>query len=120
LSDIPMIGSDDTRRSTRTKTPSTRSLSARSTPVVRSSQTTPQVTPEQDLEDEDATPSKRVGLRKRNADTRARDEAAAVAEAMKPLTNEERMNWKGWVELESDPVCKLPSHYKYETLTEAT
>jgi len=108
LSDIRMIGSEDRRRSTRVKTPSTRSLSARSTPVVRSSHTTPQVTPEQDLQDEDATPSKRAGLRKRNADTRARDEAAAVAEALKPLTNEERMKWKGWVELESDPVSLLP------------
>lgn len=30
--------------------------------------------------------------------------ADPVAEAMKPLTDEERQNWKGWVELESDPV----------------
>jgi ubiquitin carboxyl-terminal hydrolase L5 len=27
-----------------------------------------------------------------------------VEEAMKPLTDKERRNWKGWVELESDPV----------------
>lgn len=27
-----------------------------------------------------------------------------ATEAMKPLTDEERHNWKGWVELESDPV----------------
>jgi ubiquitin carboxyl-terminal hydrolase L5 len=27
-----------------------------------------------------------------------------VEEAMKPLTEEERLSWKGWVELESDPV----------------
>ncbi|PVH71847.1 cysteine proteinase [Cadophora sp. DSE1049] len=30
--------------------------------------------------------------------------ADPVAEAMKPLTDEERQNWKGWVELESDPA----------------
>ncbi|KAH7369914.1 hypothetical protein BKA65DRAFT_487322 [Rhexocercosporidium sp. MPI-PUGE-AT-0058] len=27
-----------------------------------------------------------------------------VTEAMRPLTDEERQNWKGWVELESDPA----------------
>ena len=27
-----------------------------------------------------------------------------MCEAMKPLTDEERRAWKGWVELESDPV----------------
>jgi len=30
--------------------------------------------------------------------------ADPIAEAMKPLTDEERQNWKGWVELESDPA----------------
>lgn len=29
---------------------------------------------------------------------------AAIAEGMRPLTLEERQDWKGWVELESDPV----------------
>lgn len=27
-------------------------------------------------------------------------------EAMKPLTEEEKRNWKGWVELESEPVSR--------------
>ena len=32
---------------------------------------------------------------------------AAMEEAMKPLTDEERQNWKGWIELESEPVGLL-------------
>jgi len=32
-----------------------------------------------------------------------------IEESMKPLEDEERQNWKGWVELESDPVCYLQS-----------
>lgn len=31
-------------------------------------------------------------------------ETDIVADAMEPLTDEERRNWSGWVELESDPV----------------
>lgn len=30
-----------------------------------------------------------------------------IAETMKPLTDDEREEWKGWIELESDPVCIL-------------
>jgi ubiquitin carboxyl-terminal hydrolase L5 len=30
-----------------------------------------------------------------------------VEEAIRPLTEGERQNWKGWVELESDPVSTL-------------
>jgi len=31
-------------------------------------------------------------------------ESDLIASAMEPLTGEERQNWPGWVELESDPV----------------
>jgi ubiquitin carboxyl-terminal hydrolase L5 len=54
-------------------------------------------------------------LRRRNSDKQNGTGADPIDEAMKPLTDEERRNWKGWVELESDPVsyCALlfiPSH----------
>ena len=47
---------------------------------------------------------------------------AAMEEAMKPLTDEERQNWKGWIELESEPVGLpmpfTPYHlrFKYHTI----
>lgn len=44
-------------------------------------------------------------LRKRKSPPVISDDP--VAEAMKPLTDEERQNWKGWVELESDPVSPI-------------
>ena len=48
-------------------------------------------------------PMKRT-LRQRNSDRQNGTGADPIEEAMKPLTDEERRNWKGWVELESDPV----------------
>jgi hypothetical protein len=94
-----------------TSLPSTRSSSNRSTPVDVSSHRTPKATPEENLKEDvapDPSPSKREGLRKRTAASTTEDEVDAVAEAMKPLTEEERKKWKGWVELESDPVCSTP------------
>ena len=39
--------------------------------------------------------------------------------AMKPLTDEERQNWKGWVELESNPVgIFCPKNIYIYTLSE--
>lgn len=54
------------------------------------------------------SPSKRP-QRKRKPDVSYKEEEdetneAAIAEGMRPLTLEERQDWKGWVELESDPV----------------
>ncbi|TVY36027.1 Ubiquitin carboxyl-terminal hydrolase isozyme L5 [Lachnellula subtilissima] len=43
-------------------------------------------------------------LRPHNSDRQDGSGPDAAAEAMKPLTDEERRNWKGWVELESDPA----------------
>lgn len=46
--------------------------------------------------------------------------ADPAEEAMKPLTNEERRSWKGWVELESDPVSCLLLNVSYPiTLTDS-
>ena len=53
--------------------------------------------------DEDSTPSTRRRLRHRS-EVRNLVESDSVAAAMEPLTDEERQNWLGWVELESDPV----------------
>ena len=64
-------------------------------------------------------------LRPHSSDRQNGSGPDAVAEAMKPLTDEERRNWKGWVELESDPVgflCIGPflSNLSYSLLTTAT
>jgi ubiquitin carboxyl-terminal hydrolase L5 len=48
-------------------------------------------------------------LRKRKSDVPNGAGSDPIEESMKPLQNEERQDWKGWVELESDPVCHLPS-----------
>ena len=47
-------------------------------------------------------PLPKRNLRKRRAESTVTLDP--IEEAMKPLTDEERRNWKGWVELESDPV----------------
>lgn len=54
----------------------------------------------------DSTPSRRGGLRPKKESALASD-IDAMDEAMKPLTDEERKNWKGWAELESDPVGSI-------------
>ncbi|KAM3069929.1 hypothetical protein ACMFMF_008283 [Clarireedia jacksonii] len=44
-------------------------------------------------------PSRRTTTKLKNPD------AKVIEEALRPLTDEERNAWKGWCELESDPVC---------------
>lgn len=51
-----------------------------------------------------SSPQSTRTLRPQRDDRQNGSGADPVAEAMKPLTDEERRNWKGWVELESDPV----------------
>jgi ubiquitin carboxyl-terminal hydrolase L5 len=60
--------------------------------------------------DDDSTPSKRCRLRRRS-EVPSVAESDLVAAAMEPLTDEERQNWPGWVELESDPV-NLPLPFR--------
>lgn len=43
-----------------------------------------------------------------------KSESEIIEEAMKPLTDDERKAWKGWCELESDPVS---SHLELRTLS---
>jgi len=52
-------------------------------------------------------------LRKRKNEGHNRASPDAMEGAMKPLTDEERRNWKGWVELESDPVRFRASQIRY-------
>ncbi|KAG9249168.1 ubiquitin carboxyl-terminal hydrolase [Calycina marina] len=49
----------------------------------------------------ESTPSKRLNLRKRKEATM--DTEDVMEKAMRPLTDEERREWQGWVELESNP-----------------
>jgi ubiquitin carboxyl-terminal hydrolase L5 len=79
--------------------------SSRSTPVT-SVRDTPQAE-KQSVKDESPVPSR--SLRRRKSAVSNGVVSDPVGEAIKPLTEEERQNWKGWVELESDPVSILPS-----------
>lgn len=82
--------------------------SSGSTPAILSSRSTPgprQTTPHESAvhEEENASPTKRTGpRRKREAPKEPNPDPMEAA--MKPLTDEERRSWSGWVELESDPV----------------
>jgi hypothetical protein len=75
--------------------------STRSTPI-KSVQDTPQ-DDKQSLEDESPVPQRSLRQR-RSAIPHG---TVSIEEVMKPLTDEERRDWKGWVELESDPVSPL-------------
>jgi hypothetical protein len=57
-------------------------------------------------EDGSKSVNEEPSLPKRNLRKRRAESTVTLdpIEAMKPLTDEERRNWKGWVELESDPV----------------
>jgi ubiquitin carboxyl-terminal hydrolase L5 len=117
MPDFLAFGSEERRRSSRIQlASSTRSdsldLSTRSTPTLSSSRSTPadkstRSTQKEDIEDIDPepTPSKRPGLRIRN--TLVNSGVDPIEEAMKPLTDEERRNWKGWVDFDSDPVSQF-------------
>jgi len=119
IEDLSVLGTGDLRRrSTRIRnTPSTRSnsfdFSRRNTPTLTSS-------PTQDTKPDptlDFTTSKRGGLRRKKQPSPAGDDPMIAA--MKPLTDEERQNWKGWVELESNPVgIFCPKNIYIYTLSE--
>lgn len=71
----------------------------------RSTRSTPITTPQAEkLSIKDESPVPQRSLRQRKSAASNGVISDPVEEAMKPLTDEERRNWKGWVELESDPV----------------
>jgi len=91
----------DRRQSSRARSTSqglgeTMDNSGRSTPIAA-----PQAE-DRSLEDESLAPSR--SLRRRKSGVSNGTASDPVQEAMKPLTEAERKAWKGWVELESDPV----------------
>ncbi|CAG8954205.1 hypothetical protein HYFRA_00005825 [Hymenoscyphus fraxineus] len=53
---------------------------------------------------ETQTPVKRPQRKRKTVTYNEEHNDASVAEGMRPLTFEERQEWKGWVELESDPM----------------
>ena len=55
------------------------------------------------------TPVNQRNLRKRKINVQTSTTFGPDQEAIKPLTDEERRNWTGWVEHESDPVCSQAS-----------
>jgi len=103
IENLLIPGAVDLRRSARIRnTPSTRSNSLdhsrTDTPALKSTSPKPS-NPDPVL---DSTPSKRDGLRRTKELSTAWSDPMIAA--MKPLTDEERQIWKGWVELESNPV----------------
>jgi len=87
-------------RSTSLRVSETPERSTRSTPVA-SVKDTPQAET-QSPKEESPVPSR--SLRRRKSAFSNGIISDPIDEAMKALTEEERQNWKGWVELESDPV----------------
>lgn len=90
---------------------STQMTRSRSTPKVEK-QSVPEKSPplhggKRSAEDGSPMPSRRLRQRKSPKVTMDFDEV--VEQAIQPLTEEERRYWKGWVELESEPVS-LPAH----------
>jgi hypothetical protein len=53
---------------------------------------------------DDEPPKKRPQRTRKPRATTTVEAELSAAEGLKPLTNEERMTWEGWVDLESDPV----------------
>jgi ubiquitin carboxyl-terminal hydrolase L5 len=122
-SDLSTLSSGGQRRSTRLQTtPAARhdsidtstngtpaERSARSTPALLSSRSTPgssRNTPLEVDDEQEPTPSKRTGLRRKREEPKE-PPLDVMEAAMKPLTDEERRDWPGWVELESEPVSWL-------------
>ncbi|KAH8791490.1 hypothetical protein BGZ57DRAFT_784675 [Hyaloscypha finlandica] len=87
-------------RSTSLRVSETPERSTRSTPVA-SVKDTPQAET-QSPKEESPVPSR--SLRRRKSAFSNGIISDPIEEAMKALTEEERQNWKGWVELESDPA----------------
>lgn len=86
------------------------------TPSVKAATPTPQVDSLQISTNGDSK-SMDIGPAMSGRNLRKRKEPPAfsmdpVNEALKPLTDEQRQNWKGWVELESDPVSSQDSQDK--------
>jgi ubiquitin carboxyl-terminal hydrolase L5 len=106
----PLPSSQERRRSSRFRSTSrtfseTPERSTHSTPIT-SLQDTPQ---DEKLSVRDESPVPQRKLRQRKSLPSNGTAPDPVEEAMKPLTDEERQHWKGWVELESDPVSTLSS-----------
>ncbi|KAG0647183.1 Ubiquitin carboxyl-terminal hydrolase isozyme L5 [Hyphodiscus hymeniophilus] len=99
------------RHSTDTSTVSTPTArSSRNTPAIHSSRSTPgehspRNTPQNGTskDHENPTPSKRTNLRRKHDEPKW-PETNIMEDAMKPVTDEERRTWPGWVELESEPT----------------
>jgi ubiquitin carboxyl-terminal hydrolase L5 len=72
------------------------------TPAAKSPSSSPLMEPNIN-DDDDPTPSTNRQLRPRS-EVSSVVESDLIASAMEPLTSEERRDWPGWVELESDPV----------------
>lgn len=107
--------SGERRRSSRFRSTSqalseTPERSTRSTPIT-SVQDTPQ-DDKQSVEDESPVPQR--SLRQRRSAVPNGPVLDPVEEGMKPLTDEERQNWAGWVELESDPVSTSCLQHPYK------
>ena len=124
LLEAPALSSKGQRRSSRIQAKSslrrdsidastantTAARSSRSPPAIQSSESTPtqrcvRNTPQENTEKavQDIAPSKRSGLRHKRGVPK--DHAGDLVDAaMKPLTDEERRSWPGWVELVSEPV----------------
>jgi hypothetical protein len=85
--------------------------SAHGTPLIGSPHPAPQTQalPQDQVQLANGDTSQR-SLRKRKSNGHHGNALDPVEEAMRSLTDEERRNWKGWVELESDPVC-IPQTY---------
>ena len=116
MPDLLPLGSTERRQSSRLHlgpSPCNNSLGVimRSSSTIDSSSSTPlkestKSTPRADTQDDrpEPSPSKRPGLRIRSNPVNSGIDL--VEEALKPLTGDERRNWKGWVDFDSDPVSQ--------------
>ena len=107
LVDAGILSSERRRRSSRNRSVSRISdesleRSTRSALPVQSSPTTPRDIKHLDPELSPSTAKR--NLRKRTGEGSKVSPHDLMYGAMKPLTDKERRAWKGWVELESDPV----------------
>jgi hypothetical protein len=105
--DVSTLGLTGRRRSSRNPPVSrafgeTLDRSTQSTLPIHSSPSMPQ-NKKYIYPDPEPSPATR-NLRKRPSEGSRVSPHDPMDEVMKPLTNEERRAWKGWVELESDPV----------------
>lgn len=126
LDELPALSSEENKQPTGSPCSSThsngveprlQSAQSETTLATKTASSTPQ--PELQTLDQDRSPlNKRSGLRLRSASSKV-PHADFIAEAMKPLTDEERQNWEGWVELESDPVSLIRCPKGFWTMNKA-